>query len=716
MNQYKTEVKMTKTKLAICLAMSIGAFGLQPVSGQNQPTATPPPPTASPTPQISVELSKNSEKQSSDVSREKQEQAYAKLLEGQRYLWNSTRLRLPSGAATGAKLAKQAFQKAVELNPNLSEGYTALAEVALQTPPYDIEEAIMLANIALKIYPDNFGARRILARVYTIKSRLKSDKNDKNEGFDSSSALKAIDEWKQVARLDPRNAEAWAFLGEFYNKLNKPKERIEALQNWLAAAAPIDARFYRSIMGAQESLSPEGAFLKLGDALIKANRTNEAVEILSRAIAEDPENAEAIDLLRLALDGAAAGAASASPATLEALQQAIFANPGNLALIKLLAQVQSRTGKTDDAVKSLRASIAKLVESDKDSAANLQVSLGDIFNEANRIDEAVAAYEAALKIQGIDKRELITDSDREFATLVFGKMIQSYKSAGRINEARATIERARVLLGKDDLFADRQLISLMRENGKNQEALQTVRALRSRMKTDYGLLRLEALILTEMGRVEEGVALIKPLIGKGKTLSAPSLMYDDFSNYIYISSLYNQAKRGKEAISSAQQAYTVAESDEKKQIAHLSLANAQQTSGDYKSAEEILRSILKQSPSNPFALNNLGYFLLEREQKIEEALSLIKQAVEIDPTNSTYLDSLGWAYFKLGKLGEAEHYLKEAINNDNTSPASYEHLGDVYQKQGKAELARSAWQKAMNLATVTEMNNRIKDKLATVTK
>jgi tetratricopeptide (TPR) repeat protein len=342
----------------------------------------------------------------------------------------------------------------------------------------------------------------------------------------------------------------------------------------------------------------------------------------------------------------------------------------------------------------------------------LQVSLGDIYAEANRNDEAVGAYEAALETQGIGKDELATDDEREFAMLVFGKMIQTYKSAGRFSEAKATIDRARILFGKFDLFADRQMISLMRENGRNQEALDALRVLRSRMKEDYGLLRLEALILTEMGRVEEGVGLIKPLIGKGKTLSAPSLTYDDFNNYIYISTLFNQAGRGKEAIASAQQAYTAANNDEKKQIAHLTLANARQTSGDYKAAEEILRNLLKQSPSNPFALNNLGYFLLERDQKIEEALGLIRQAVEIDPTNSSFLDSLGWAHFKLGKLGEAELYLKEAINNNPTSATIYEHLGDVYQKQGRDALAKKAWQKAMNLASDLTANSRLKDKLA----
>lgn len=698
---------MSKKRLILALTVSFGILGLQTVSAQNQPSIAKPTPTPPPIAslKLSTILAKNFEQQSASVTRERREQAYANLLEGQRYYWNSNPYRSKGGSPTFINLARQSFLKAVELDPNLSEGYTALAEITLSTSG-DIEEAIALANISLKIFPDNFGAHRILARVLTIKSHLNPEKN---ETFELISAQKAVAEWKEVARLDPRNAEAWAFLSEFYDKLNKPQERIEALQKWLSSVSPVEARFYRNYMGTQADLSPDGASLKLGSALIKANRASEAIEILSLAVADDPENIEAIDLLKLAVES---GNGGSSTATIEALQRAVFANPGNLALIQLLAQVQSRNGNTDDAVKSIRASIAKLITSDKDSAANLQVSLGDLFKEANRIDEAVAAYEAALKIQGIDKSELITDVNREFAMAVFGKLIQTYKTAGRINDAKATIERARLLLGREDLFADRQLISLMRETGRNDEALQAVRSLRTRMKSDYALLRLEALILTEIGRVEEGVALIKPLIGKGKTLSAPSLMYDDFSNYIYISSLYNQARRGKEAISSAQQAFSVAESEEKKQIARLTLANAQQTSGDFKSAEEILRNLLKQTPKNPIALNNLGYFLLERDQKLDEAVSLIKQAIEIDPTNPSYLDSLGWAYFKLGKLGEAELYLKEAINNDGTSATVFEHLGDVYQKQGKDKLARDAWQKAMNLASGAEENNRLKDKLA----
>ena len=189
-------------------------------------------------------------------------------------------------------------------------------------------------------------------------------------------------------------------------------------------------------------------------------------------------------------------------------------------------------------------------------------------------------------------------------------------------------------------------------------------------------------------------------------------MYDDFSNYLFISNLYTQAKRGKAAVEAVNQALTVAQDKERKEIAKLTLASVQQSTGDFQGAETTLREILKQSPLNPIALNNLGYFLAERGEKLVEALDLIKKAVELNPNNPSYLDSFGWAYFKSGQLDEAEKYLNNALRIDESSSTIHEHLGDVYQKQGKVEAAKSAWQKALNLALSIEDVVRLKTKLS----
>lgn len=712
---FESFMKLQKIVLLAAFSFAAAPFAAAQVAPNSPPPA--PPPAAKPAPRLSETLAQNLENsKQTEVSRERREQAYAKLLEGQRYFWNSSPVRAQGRGAAAARLARQAFQKAVELDPTLAEGYTALAELAATPPPGDADEAIMLATIATRLNPNNFGARRIMARLYTIKSGLG------NERLDPILAQKAVAEWKEVARLDARNAEAWAFLSDFYEKTNQPNERIDALQKWIASAAPVDGQFYRRLMGGQEDLAPESATLKLGDAFLKSGKTREAVEIFSRAVADDPDNAGAVEMLRRSLESGDAGAATIA---VESLQQAIFANPENPALIVLLAQTQARAGRFDEASKVLQTASARIAESDRVAAGNLQIALGDLLARAKRTDEAVAAYQKSLNVRGLGDTEPATDDEREFVIAVFDKMIQAYKNANRPNDVKAVIERARRLLGKNDLFADRQAISFYRESGMKAEALEIVRRMRARDPEDYGNLRLEATILTENGKVDEAVGLVKSLLqkktvkpaaiaeptGNNQSFSAMPQPSDDFTNYLFISNLYSQASRGKDAIDAANQAFAVAQGEERRQIAKLTLATAQQMSGDFKSAEETLRLILRQTPDNPIALNNLGYFLLERDEKITEAFELINRAVKIDPTNPSFLDSLGWAYYKLGKYAEAEKYLLQAASFDAASAAINEHLGDVYQKQGKNDSARAHWQKALNLSSEKAEITRLKTKL-----
>ena len=99
------------------------------------------------------------------------------------------------------------------------------------------------------------------------------------------------------------------------------------------------------------------------------------------------------------------------------------------------------------------------------------------------------------------------------------------------------------------------------------------------------------------------------------------------------------------------------------------------------------------------------------KQKLDEALKLSQSALKTEPDNPSYLDSLGWVYYKLGKLDLAEQNLKKAMTFDVSSATIHEHLGDVYQKQGKTELAKTSWQKALTLSSDVEQINGIKTKL-----
>ena len=94
-------------------------------------------------------------------------------------------------------------------------------------------------------------------------------------------------------------------------------------------------------------------------------------------------------------------------------------------------------------------------------------------------------------------------------------------------------------------------------------------------------------------------------------------------------------------------------------------------------------------------LNYFGYMLADRGVRLDEALGYIKKAVELEPANGAYLDSLGWAYFKLGKYDLAEENLNKAIQHTPNDPTVQDHLGDVYQKTGRLRLAAAHWERAL---------------------
>lgn len=116
--------------------------------------------------------------------------------------------------------------------------------------------------------------------------------------------------------------------------------------------------------------------------------------------------------------------------------------------------------------------------------------------------------------------------------------------------------------------------------------------------------------------------------------------------------------------------------------------------------EDVVKSMettLALDPHHADALNYLGYSYAERGVKIEEAISLTKQAVALRPTNGYYVDSLAWAFFKKGLLAEALTEMKRAVALVGDDPVIYEHLGEIYLKQQHLSDGREALLHALEL-------------------
>ena len=81
--------------------------------------------------------------------------------------------------------------------------------------------------------------------------------------------------------------------------------------------------------------------------------------------------------------------------------------------------------------------------------------------------------------------------------------------------------------------------------------------------------------------------------------------------------------------------------------------------------------------------------------RLDEAYQLIKKAIDQDPNNGAYLDSLGWVYYRQGKLTEAESVLVRALDHIGSDATVHDHLGDVYFKLGKTREAIAQWQTSL---------------------
>jgi tetratricopeptide (TPR) repeat protein len=95
-------------------------------------------------------------------------------------------------------------------------------------------------------------------------------------------------------------------------------------------------------------------------------------------------------------------------------------------------------------------------------------------------------------------------------------------------------------------------------------------------------------------------------------------------------------------------------------------------------------------------LNYLGYMLADRNMRLEEAVTLIKKALALDPQNGAYLDSLGWAYFRLGNYDLAEENLRKAADKTPNDATIQDHLGELYAKTGRLKLAAAHWERALD--------------------
>lgn len=129
--------------------------------------------------------------------------------------------------------------------------------------------------------------------------------------------------------------------------------------------------------------------------------------------------------------------------------------------------------------------------------------------------------------------------------------------------------------------------------------------------------------------------------------------------------------------------------------------------GKTNEVKALYQELLREDPNDPSVANSMGYFLVDLGTDLSEGERLIRKALELDrtargedsPENASYVDSLGWAHFRQGRIGEAGKALRRAVElpGGEYSPEIWHHLGDVESALGRGDEARRCWQKALKL-------------------
>ena len=139
-----------------------------------------------------------------------------------------------------------------------------------------------------------------------------------------------------------------------------------------------------------------------------------------------------------------------------------------------------------------------------------------------------------------------------------------------------------------------------------------------------------------------------------------------------------------------------------------SLADTYAGLEDWDSAFEYYQKATDLDIQNPVIYNNYAYYLSQQSKELSKAEQLALRALELSPDNSSFMDTVGWIYYKQGQLQKALEYIQQAIDSGNPTAETLEHMGDVLLKLDKPEEAKKWWKQALEKdSTRTHLKNKI---------
>lgn len=573
------------------------------------------------------------------------------------------------------------YRTAIKADPSATFLSEELAELYVQSGK--IRDAVVETEEAIKQNPDDVNLRRILGRIYT---RMIGDAQTNK--INEEMLKKAIEQYTKISQKTPGDVAVWTILGRLYKVAQNSPESEKAYKKALEgdpnneealtglamvyadvgdtkSAAELlkkatdrnpSIRTLAALSAAYEQLrdytnaaatlrkalemSPQNTELKRGLAqnLLLAEKLDESLELFKEIAAEDPKDGQAYlrisQIYRQKKDFAKAR---------EAAKKAAEIDPGSLEVRYNEVSLLEAEGKTQEAIDALKMILTATAKKtyhpgEKSNRAILLERLGFLQRNAEQYPQAVDSFRQ------------MRDLDEESSSRATVHIIETYRLSRDLNKAMEEAKSAREKFPKERAIA-----------------------------------AMYAFIAADTGKGAEAERVAKELVKEKK----------DRENWVTVAQVYERTKNYPEMGKALDEAEKLSEEKEEKEGIYFMRGAMLEKQKKYEGAETEFRKVLASNPNSPSALNYLGYMLADRNIKLKEAHEMIRKALELDPGNGAYLDSLGWVLFRMDQLSEAENYLKKAIEKTDKDPTVHEHLGDVYLKQGKLKDAITQWQRSL---------------------
>jgi tetratricopeptide (TPR) repeat protein len=578
-------------------------------------------------------------------------------------------------AITAYKAAIQADPRSPVLAEELSEFYIQFNRV---------NQALTEAEAAIQRNPNDVAAHRVLARIFVARIS-----DPQSQRVDTNMLRRATEEYQKIVDLDPKDVGSWVFLG----RLQRAAQNVDGAGRSFDKALAIEPDNEDALVGraavfadkgdteaaaamferaAQKNPSAE-SWQRLAATYEQMKEYKLAAETIRKGLALNPENAAELRKA-LAQDLLNAGDFEASIAAFESV---VADDPEDAETWLRISQLRMQLGDLTKAREA--ASKAATLDSE-----NIEIS----FNEVGLLQAEGKPREAIRQLRQIldgTARKTYTAQQSASRIALLERLAVMHRMMDQPVEAVAVYREILELDKTAEAHVSAEIIESYRGGKKFAEAQKEADAAIKKFATDRGVRLSRATLEADMGRVDNATSDVRKMLDGT----------DDRTVYLTLAELYEKGKKFDDARKALDEAEKLSSEQGDKVGVWFMRGAMYEKMKNLPLAEGEFRKVLAIIPDHVQTLNYLGYMLTDRNVRLNEALAMIEKVVAREPNNGAYLDSLGWAYYRLGRFAQAEEQIRRAVDLAPGDPTMNDHYADALFQQKKYSEAVAAWEEAL---------------------